>query len=394
MHSFARGEGEAAEAVECAVDGVGGPRSSRLLGERQLISRSVSADPVLPAGGDRRGPGADSPIAGVPSSAAAPPPHPPLDGQKRHRDIFDINTDSESDTDSDDVCDAEEREKRRRRQRRRRQAAQPSDKRLPRHVVKLLKRWLMSPEHYDHPYPDEENKARLMEVTGINARQLTTWFTNARKRIWAPRRRRRGEPTPDHMGHGSEGSSGEGGKAAPRPSPPPKKAMPSLSLCLTSTMGVVEDAMDLLSVSSVAVGLDAFPAGLSTPPPAARAGVRDGSGAGMRPPRISVRPGSEDCVLPMPPEPTPRMPADTSSPFTKFLLTCTDPLYQSSDALLQDGCLSEEEGEGEGGAAATVDAMFTAEQHAMIAQTGPREDSDILASDLVDWAQAAQNMPV
>ena len=122
-----------------------------------------------------------------------------LDSQKRTREIFAVDTDSESDTDSDESGGDSEKERRRRRRRRRRQAAAPSDKRLPRHVTKVLKRWLLSPEHYDYPYPDEENKAKLIEWTGITVKQLNTWFTNARKRIWAPKRKKRGEPIPEYL---------------------------------------------------------------------------------------------------------------------------------------------------------------------------------------------------
>jgi hypothetical protein len=49
-------------------------------------------------------------------------------------------------------------------------------------VTKVLKRWLLSAEHYDFPYPNDEEKARLSEITGISLRQLNTWFTNSRKR--------------------------------------------------------------------------------------------------------------------------------------------------------------------------------------------------------------------
>jgi hypothetical protein len=52
--------------------------------------------------------------------------------------------------------------------------------------VKILKRWLLSPEHYDFPYPNEEEKKRLAEITGISVKQLNTWFTNSRKR-YVPR---------------------------------------------------------------------------------------------------------------------------------------------------------------------------------------------------------------
>jgi hypothetical protein len=109
-----------------------------------------------------------------------------------------IDTDSNSDTeyDSDTSADEAARERRRKRRRHRRQVFGESSKRLPRRVTKVLKRWMLSPEHYENPYPDEANKRMLMEQTGITLKQLTTWFTNQRKRFWAPRRRERGEPIP------------------------------------------------------------------------------------------------------------------------------------------------------------------------------------------------------
>jgi hypothetical protein len=53
-------------------------------------------------------------------------------------------------------------------------------------VVTLLKEWLLSPEHFRNPYPTEAEKKDLVERTGLNMRQLSTWFTNARKRLWRP----------------------------------------------------------------------------------------------------------------------------------------------------------------------------------------------------------------
>ncbi|CCI10545.1 unnamed protein product [Albugo candida] len=51
--------------------------------------------------------------------------------------------------------------------------------------------WLLSPQHIEHPYPTNSDKEILMEKTGIGFKQLTNWFTNARKRIWMPLMRRR-----------------------------------------------------------------------------------------------------------------------------------------------------------------------------------------------------------
>jgi Homeobox KN domain len=46
---------------------------------------------------------------------------------------------------------------------------------------------MMSPEHIAHPYPTELEKAKIMQDTGIELKQLTNWFVNNRKRFWKPR---------------------------------------------------------------------------------------------------------------------------------------------------------------------------------------------------------------
>ncbi|RHY43737.1 hypothetical protein DYB38_011710, partial [Aphanomyces astaci] len=61
---------------------------------------------------------------------------------------------------------------------------------LPPATVKILKDWMLSTEHIKHPYPTDDDKKKLLETTGINMKQLTNWFTNARKRIWKPMMRR------------------------------------------------------------------------------------------------------------------------------------------------------------------------------------------------------------
>lgn len=65
-----------------------------------------------------------------------------------------------------------------------------SRRELPPHTVAILKGWMLSPEHVKHPYPTDEDKQTLLKKTGINMKQLTNWFTNARKRIWKPMMRR------------------------------------------------------------------------------------------------------------------------------------------------------------------------------------------------------------
>jgi hypothetical protein len=46
---------------------------------------------------------------------------------------------------------------------------------------------MMSPDHVAHPYPTEQEKAKIMADTGIELKQLTNWFVNNRKRFWKPR---------------------------------------------------------------------------------------------------------------------------------------------------------------------------------------------------------------
>ena len=61
-----------------------------------------------------------------------------------------------------------------------------SRRELPAGAVATLKAWLLSPEHFSHPYPTPQDQAMLMQKTGIDKKQLKNWFTNARRRIWKP----------------------------------------------------------------------------------------------------------------------------------------------------------------------------------------------------------------
>ncbi|KAL3773453.1 hypothetical protein ACHAW5_003658 [Stephanodiscus triporus] len=54
-------------------------------------------------------------------------------------------------------------------------------------VIDYLKSWMMSPEHFQNPYPTEEEKAEIIAATGIDKKQLTCWFSNNRKRYWKPK---------------------------------------------------------------------------------------------------------------------------------------------------------------------------------------------------------------
>jgi len=55
---------------------------------------------------------------------------------------------------------------------------------LSQNSVQLLKEWFY--EHLDHPYPSADQKESLSKSTGLTYLQVSNWFTNTRKRIWAP----------------------------------------------------------------------------------------------------------------------------------------------------------------------------------------------------------------
>lgn len=52
--------------------------------------------------------------------------------------------------------------------------------RLPREAVKVLNSWLS--QHQLYPYPTEQEKKKMEQQTGLDKKQLRTWFTNARRR--------------------------------------------------------------------------------------------------------------------------------------------------------------------------------------------------------------------
>ncbi|KAI8871841.1 hypothetical protein GQ42DRAFT_106637, partial [Ramicandelaber brevisporus] len=49
---------------------------------------------------------------------------------------------------------------------------------LPKHVVAILKKWLL--DHVKHPYPSEDEKHQLAEQCGMTLSQISNWFINAR----------------------------------------------------------------------------------------------------------------------------------------------------------------------------------------------------------------------
>ena len=56
----------------------------------------------------------------------------------------------------------------------------PRKKKLSADTKEYLKRWMASPEHCAHPYPNLEEKAKIIADTGINFAELNNWFVNNR----------------------------------------------------------------------------------------------------------------------------------------------------------------------------------------------------------------------
>ena len=57
---------------------------------------------------------------------------------------------------------------------------------LNKEAVKILKEWLLSPEHVENPYPNQLELSELEKKTGLDKPQVKHWFNNARKRILKP----------------------------------------------------------------------------------------------------------------------------------------------------------------------------------------------------------------
>ncbi|ONK63203.1 uncharacterized protein A4U43_C07F12460 [Asparagus officinalis] len=55
---------------------------------------------------------------------------------------------------------------------------------LPKDARLVLLDWWNT--HYRWPYPTEEEKSKLAEMTGLDQKQINNWFINQRKRHWKP----------------------------------------------------------------------------------------------------------------------------------------------------------------------------------------------------------------
>jgi len=94
-----------------------------------------------------------------------------------------LNVASDEDDDDDDASDDSGDDPKKKGKK---SSSSKSRRELPAGAVATLKQWLLSPEHFTHPYPTPQDQTMLMQKTGIDKKQLKNWFTNARRRIWKP----------------------------------------------------------------------------------------------------------------------------------------------------------------------------------------------------------------
>nr|ACR34012.1 unknown [Zea mays] len=64
---------------------------------------------------------------------------------------------------------------------------------LPGDTASVLKAWWQA--HSKWPYPTEDDKARLVQETGLQLKQINNWFINQRKRNWHSNPTSSGEKT-------------------------------------------------------------------------------------------------------------------------------------------------------------------------------------------------------
>jgi len=55
---------------------------------------------------------------------------------------------------------------------------------LSRESISILREWFV--EHIKDPYPKDDTKVQLAKQAGLTVKQVNTWFTNTRKRVWQP----------------------------------------------------------------------------------------------------------------------------------------------------------------------------------------------------------------
>ena len=98
------------------------------------------------------------------------------DGEFEHAE-----SDDDDDDDDDDLKDELN------------EAIKDDDEEMPRGLFKFnsqskraqpLRDWLVA--HFDHPYPEDDEREALAEASGMTRAQVGNWFINARVRVWRP----------------------------------------------------------------------------------------------------------------------------------------------------------------------------------------------------------------
>jgi hypothetical protein len=70
---------------------------------------------------------------------------------------------------------------------------------LPDQALVVLKAWYFDPLHVSHPYPSKSEKDELLMKTGLDRKQLDTWFCNARRRFHKTLTANPVQPTTEHL---------------------------------------------------------------------------------------------------------------------------------------------------------------------------------------------------
>ena len=86
---------------------------------------------------------------------------------------------------------------------------EPSSRnRLSKTAIVALKSWMMLPENWRSPYPDDRTRRQLADQLGLNETQVANWFRNERKRIWLPMKRRALAAVQQARSGGTDGGGG------------------------------------------------------------------------------------------------------------------------------------------------------------------------------------------